>query len=112
VTVVATTNKNLAEAGNRGEFRQDLFFRLSNFYLFVPPLRERSDDIPVLADHFLSTLAPRYNKKTIKRFSPEALQIMTAYRWPGNIRELRNLVERIVVLESEEVILPPIFPSG
>jgi DNA-binding NtrC family response regulator len=111
VTVVATTNRNLAEAGAQGDFRRDLFFRLSNFYLHVPPLRERREDIPVLADHFLSYFATRYNKKTIKRFSPEAVQIMTAYDWPGNIRELRNLVERFVVLESDEEILPSHMPN-
>jgi DNA-binding NtrC family response regulator len=104
VTVVATTNRNLAEAEARGEFRKDLFFRLSNFYLHVPPLRERREDIPVLADHFLTYFATRYNKKTIKRFDPEVVEIMKTYDWPGNIRELRNLVERIVVLENAEEI--------
>jgi DNA-binding NtrC family response regulator len=111
VTVIATTNRNLAETVKRGEFRQDLFFRLSNFYLFVKPLRERSDDIPALADYFLTYFATRYNKKAVKRFSPEAKQIMAAYQWPGNVRELRNLVERIVVLESAEVILPAHLPD-
>jgi DNA-binding NtrC family response regulator len=111
VTVIATTNRNLAEAVRLGEFRQDLFFRLSNFYLFVPPLRERSDDIPVLTAHFLDYFAARYNKKTVKRFSPEAQQIIVSYHWPGNVRELRNLVERIVVLESAEVVLPSHLPE-
>ena len=111
VTVVATTNRNLAEAVAQGSFRKDLFFRLSNFYLHVPPLRERRDDIAVLADHFLTYFATRYNKKTIKRFSPEAREIMTAYDWPGNIRELRNLVERIVVLENDEEILRSHLPD-
>ena len=111
VTVIATTNKNLAEAGARGEFRKDLFFRLSNFYLHVPPLRERREDIPVLADYFLSTLANRYNKKNIKRFSPEAQKMLTEYDWPGNIRELRNVVERFVVLENAEEIIPSMLPE-
>ena len=111
VTVIATTNKNLADAGARGEFRKDLFFRLSNFYLHVPPLRERRKDIPVLADYFLSSFVKRYNKKTAKRFSIEAQQILSSYDWPGNIRELRNVVERFVVLESADEIIPSMLPE-
>ncbi|MEK6744811.1 MAG: sigma-54 dependent transcriptional regulator [Nitrospirota bacterium] len=111
VTVIATTNKNLAKAGSRGEFRTDLFFRLSNFYVHVPPLRERRVDIPILADYFLSLFATRYNNKFMKRFSPDALHILSEYDWPGNIRELRNVVERFVVLESEEEIVPSMLPE-
>jgi DNA-binding NtrC family response regulator len=110
-SVIATTNRNLAEAVETGAFRTDLFFRLSTFYLHVPPLRERREDIPVLARHFLSSLAARYNKKTIKRFSPEAEELLAAHNWPGNIRELRNLVERLVVLGNAEVILPEHLPN-
>jgi DNA-binding NtrC family response regulator len=110
-TVIATTNKDLAGAVETGDFRKDLFFRLNTFYLQVPPLRERKEDIPVLARHFLASFAKRYNKKTVKRFSPEAVALMEAYGWPGNIRELRNLVERLVVLESAEVILPEHLPD-
>jgi DNA-binding NtrC family response regulator len=94
-----------------GDFRMDLFYRLSTFYLHVPPLRERKQDIPVLADYFLSHIAQRYNKKTTKSFSPEAKKALEAYEWPGNIRELRNLVERLVVLESAEEILPRHLPG-
>ena len=104
VTVAATTNRNLAEAGARGEFRNDLFFRLSNFYLHVPPLRERREDIPILASYFLEYFAKRYNKKSVKRFLPDAEKVLSGYDWPGNIRELRNVVERYVVLESAEEI--------
>jgi DNA-binding NtrC family response regulator len=111
VTVITTTNRNLAEAVESGAFRMDLFFRLSTFYLHVPPLRERKDDIPLLARHFLTSLATRYNKKTVKNFSPEAEGFMASYAWPGNIRELRNLVERLVVLESAELILPQHLPD-
>jgi DNA-binding NtrC family response regulator len=111
VTVIATTNRNLAEAEASGLFRKDLFFRLSNFYIHVPPLRERREDIPVLADHFLTYFATRYNKKTIKRFAPDALAVLQAYDWPGNIRELRNLVERIVVLENDEEIQKSHLPA-
>jgi DNA-binding NtrC family response regulator len=111
VTVITTTNRNLAAAVESGAFRMDLFFRLSTFYLHVPPLRERKEDIPLLARHFLETLATRYNKKTVKNFSPEAEGLMASYAWPGNIRELRNLVERLVVLESAELILPQHLPD-
>jgi DNA-binding NtrC family response regulator len=110
VTVIATTNRNLSETVENGEFRMDLFYRLSIFYLHVPPLRERKEDIPLLAGYFLSQIAQRYNKKSIKRFSPESEKIMESYAWPGNIRELRNLVERLVVLESAEEILPKHLP--
>jgi DNA-binding NtrC family response regulator len=110
VTVIATTNKNMLEAVEKGEFRMDLFYRLSIFYLHVPPLRERKEDIPLMAEYFLSNIARRYNKKTVKRFSPESEKLMLNYGWPGNVREMRNLVERLVVLESAEVILPQHLP--
>ena len=111
VTVIATTNRNLSEAVEKGEFRMDLFYRLSIFYLHVPPLRERKEDIPLVAGYFLSHIAQRYNKKSIKRFSPESEKLMESYAWPGNVRELRNLVERLVVLESAEEILPKHLPN-
>jgi DNA-binding NtrC family response regulator len=111
VTVIATTNRNLAEAVEQGTFRTDLFFRLSTFYLHVPPLRERKEDIPVLARHFLERFAARYNRKGIRGFSPESEKLLVSYAWPGNIRELRNLVERLVVLESAEDILPEHLPN-
>jgi DNA-binding NtrC family response regulator len=110
-TVIATTNRNLSEAVNEGEFRRDLFFRLSTFYLHIVPLRERTDDIPLLAEHFLSHFATKYKKKKIKGFSPETLQALISYSWPGNVRELKNLVERFVVLESEDVIQPKHLPK-
>jgi DNA-binding NtrC family response regulator len=111
VTVIATTNRNLSDAVKNGDFRMDLFYRLSTFYLHVPPLRERREDIPLMATYFLSQFAKRYNKKTIKSFSPAAEKILESYDWPGNIRELRNLVERLVVLESAEEILPKHLPN-
>ncbi len=103
-TVIATTNRNLSEAVNSGEFRKDLFFRLSTFYLHIAPLRERTDDIPLLIKHFFSHYATKHNYKTVKGFSPEAEQSLISYGWPGNVRELKNLVERLVVLEKEDVI--------
>ncbi len=110
-TIIATTNRNLLDAVEKGTFRRDLFFRLSTFYLHILPLREKREDIPILARHFLSYFATRYNKKIIKGFSPEAEKLLIPYNWPGNVRELRNLVERVVVLENPEVILPEHLPK-
>lgn len=104
VVVIATTNRNLRDAIKEGRFREDLFFRLSTFYLYVPPLRQRKEDIPLLARHFISFLGTRYNRKVVKKFSPEAEKILIDYAWPGNAREMKNLIERLVVLENEEVI--------
>jgi DNA-binding NtrC family response regulator len=110
-TVIATTNRNLSEAVNKGEFRKDLFFRLTAFYLHVLPLRKRQEDIPLLANYFLNHFAKKYNKKIIKGFTPQAEELMINYAWPGNIRELKNLVERFVVLEDAEVIAPEQMPK-
>jgi DNA-binding NtrC family response regulator len=109
-TVIATSNRNLAKAVEKGEFRKDLFFRLSPLYLHIVPLRERKDDVPLLANHFLSHFASKYNKHMIKDFSPEAMRLLTDASWPGNVRELKNLVERIVVLENTEEIQPQHIP--
>ncbi len=111
VTVIATTNKNLGKAVESGEFRKDLFFRLSTFYLHISPLTERPEDIPLLARHFLSQFAKKYNKRIIIDISPEAEKLLVQYRWPGNVRELKNLVERFVVLENIEIILPEHLPN-
>jgi DNA-binding NtrC family response regulator len=109
--VIATTNKDLSDAVKKGEFRKDLFFRLSTFYLHIVPLRERPEDIPLLARHFLSHFCLKYNNKTLKGFTPEAEEVLMTAAWPGNVRELRNLVERIVVLENAEMIGPEHIPS-
>ncbi|MBI4495729.1 MAG: sigma-54-dependent Fis family transcriptional regulator [Deltaproteobacteria bacterium] len=110
-TVLATTNCNLSEMVDRGEFRMDLFFRLNAFSLHLPPLRERKEDIPVLSAHYLSSFGSRYNKKNLKGISPEAEKLLVGYHWPGNVRELRNVIERIVVLENAERILPEHLPK-
>jgi DNA-binding NtrC family response regulator len=111
VTVIATTNRNLAEAVEQGGFRMDLFFRLSTFYLHVPPLRERKEDLAPIIKFFLANFQTRYKRKIETRISPEAGNILASYNWPGNIRELRNLLERLVVLEGEEVIMPEHLPN-
>jgi DNA-binding NtrC family response regulator len=100
----------LKSAVEQGTFRMDLFFRMSAFHLYIPPLRERREDIPAIIQHYLSTFVTQYKRPATTRISPEAEQCMMAYPWPGNIRELRNLLERIVVLEGAEEILPEHLP--
>jgi DNA-binding NtrC family response regulator len=97
IRVISATNTNLENAVSQGQFRQDLYFRLNVVPISIPPLRERKEDIPLLAKHFLDKFNTAFNKK-IPGFSEKALDAFTRYHWPGNIRELENLVERIVVL--------------
>ena len=98
--VVAATNKNLEEEIERGNFREDLFYRLNVIPFYVPPLRERIQDIAVLADHFLNEFTTAYGRKP-KEMTPEAYQILQDHSWPGNVRELRNLMERIVIMNPQ-----------
>lgn len=112
VTVIATTNINLADAVRKGTFRSDLFYRLNSFYITMPSLRERKEDILLLARHFISFFARKYNEKGITSISPEAEKIMLAYQWPGNIRELKNCMERLVVLGNEGEILARDLPGS
>jgi DNA-binding NtrC family response regulator len=111
VTVIATTNRDLAAAVEKGEFRMDLFYRLNAFSLNVPPLRDRDrkEDIPLLANHFLESFAKEYNKP-VEGFSAEAEKMMLSYRWPGNVRELKNMVRGIVVLQNARMIMPEHLP--
>src|SRR5437899_6087384 len=99
VRVIAATNRHLEKALEAGEFRQDLFYRFNTFTIDLPPLRERTEDIPVLAYHFLRKAEAKVNKK-VDRVAPEALDVMKRYSWPGNLRELENSIERAVVLAS------------
>jgi two-component system nitrogen regulation response regulator NtrX len=103
VRVIAATNKNLAEEIRKGLFREDLFFRLNVIPFQVPPLRERREDIPLLARHFSAELSAEYGKR-VKELSPEALGALAALPWPGNVRELRNTIERLVIMTSGERI--------
>jgi two-component system nitrogen regulation response regulator NtrX len=103
VRVVAATNKNLEKEIERGNFREDLFYRLNVIPFTVPPLRERAEDIPVLAAHFLREFAVAYGRKP-KELSGDALAALMSYQWPGNVRELRNLMERIVILHPQQRI--------
>jgi two-component system nitrogen regulation response regulator NtrX len=95
--VIAATNKDLEEEIARGNFREDLFYRLNVVPFVVPPLRERKEDIPVLARHFLKEFSSQYSRRT-KEIADEALEVLMRYSWPGNVRELRNVIERIVIM--------------
>jgi transcriptional regulator with GAF, ATPase, and Fis domain len=109
VRVVAATNRDLAEMVKRGTFREDLFYRLSVIQVEVPPLRDRLDDVPLLADHFLARFRTQAARR-ITGFHPEALAAMTRYSWPGNVRELRNAIERAMVLGDREQIMAHDLP--
>lgn len=111
VRVVAATNRNLKEAVAKGTFREDLLYRLDVISLSIPPLRERPEDILPLAQQHLTFLAAQMGK-TVTTFSPEAAQAMVRYPWPGNIRELRNVVERALILSSGPSIEPADLPGS
>jgi len=110
VRIVVATHKNLEEQIKEGHFREDLYYRVNVFPIYMPPLRERKDDIMLLADYFLEKIAAE-NKKNISRISTPAIEMLTRYHWPGNIRELENCIERAVLLCNDDVIrsehMPP-----
>src|SRR6185369_8721886 len=97
VRVLAATNVDLVKARAEGRFREDLYYRLNVITLTLPPLRDRPDDIPLLAQHFLKHYSEQVGKK-VEALSAEALRKLTVYPWPGNVRELENVIERAVVL--------------
>jgi two-component system nitrogen regulation response regulator NtrX len=103
VRVIAASNKDLEEEIRKGNFREDLFYRLNVIPFEVPPLRERTEDIHALAAHFLRLFSEEYGRRE-KRLAPEALDLLLKYPWPGNVRELRNVIERMVIMVSGEVI--------
>jgi len=98
--VIAATNKDLEDEISKGNFREDLFYRLNVIPFYVPPLRERKEDIPLLARHFLKDLSQTYNRRP-KEISEDALDALMRYSWPGNVRELRNVIERIVIMNPQ-----------
>jgi transcriptional regulator with GAF, ATPase, and Fis domain len=104
VRVIAATNRDLEAAVARGDFRQDLFYRLNVFPIEVPPLRERKDDVLMLVEYFVQRYASRAGK-TIRTIAPKTLELLQAYTWPGNIRELQNVIERSVILSASEVFV-------
>ncbi len=110
VRVIAATNKRLEEEIRRGAFREDLFFRLNVIPFRVPPLRERREDIPLLARHFMQELSAEYGRRP-KELTPEVLEALQAQHWPGNVRELRNTIERLVIMTSGERLTPAHLPA-
>ena len=115
VRVVAASNRDLEDLIDRGEFRQDLYYRLNVFPIHIPPLRERKTDILLLADYFVEKYA-RANHKKVRRISTPAIDMLVAYHWPGNVRELENCIERAVLLSNDDVIhgfhLPPTLQTA
>jgi DNA-binding NtrC family response regulator len=115
IRLICATNRNLAEMVQQGKFRDDLYYRLNVVQMHLPPLRDRQDDIPLLAQHFLQDFAERFKKKA-KRFAQPALRALEEYAWPGNVRELENAVQRAVVLSEGPTIdvwqLPAAIRSG
>ena len=109
VRVIAATNKKLEEEIARNAFREDLFYRLNVIPFYVPALRERTEDIPILAAHFLAGFCDEYGRKP-KDFSASAMEVLLAYPWPGNVRELKNLVERMVIISPAARIEPHHLP--
>ncbi|MBU0687634.1 MAG: sigma-54 dependent transcriptional regulator [Candidatus Margulisbacteria bacterium] len=108
--IIAATNNNLKEMVSKGDFREDLFFRLNVIPINLPSLKERPEDIPLLINHFLNIFNKKFNKKA-KGFQKDSLQKLMAYDWPGNVRELENLMERLVALSKEEYLLKEKLPS-
>jgi formate hydrogenlyase transcriptional activator len=111
VRLVAATNRDLMEMVKRGEFRSDLYYRLNVFPLTLPPLRARREDISVLVTHFAEILGRRLGRQ-IKHIPPETMSALSSYHWPGNIRELQNLVERAVILSNYGVLPNPLPAAG
>ena len=103
VRIVAATNRDLAQMTRAKQFREDLYFRLNVFPIHLPPLRERTGDIPLLARHYMDRYSQRMNKR-VQTIPPEAMTALSSYRWPGNIRELQNFIERSVILTSGNVL--------
>jgi two-component system, NtrC family, nitrogen regulation response regulator NtrX len=112
VRVIAATNKDLEEEISKGNFREDLFYRLNVIPFYVPPLRERKEDIPLLARHFLKEISAEYSRRS-KEITDDAIDVLMRYSWPGNVRELRNVIERLVIMNPtvykiERKHLPPL----
>ncbi|MBL4560105.1 MAG: sigma 54-interacting transcriptional regulator [Labilibaculum sp.] len=115
VRIVAATNKNLEELIEKGDLREDFYYRINVFPIFIPPLRDRRDDIPILVDHFIDKFN-RKNNAQVKRITTSALNMLMVHRWPGNIRELENTIERSSIMTKDNVIhsydLPPTLQTA
>ncbi|MFP5286926.1 MAG: sigma 54-interacting transcriptional regulator, partial [Thermoanaerobaculia bacterium] len=111
VRIIAATNADLEAAVQQGIFREDLFYRLNVITINLPPLRHRSEDVPLLAQHFLQHYA-RENEKPLREISSQAMELLLDHHWPGNVRELENAVERAVVLSTGEVLDVDLLPAS
>jgi transcriptional regulator with PAS, ATPase and Fis domain len=109
VRIISATNKDLLKAIEEKIFRNDLYYRIQVIPIYLPPLRERKDDIGELAKHFIESYNREFNKH-VKGISPGAERMMTDYSWPGNIRELKNVIERAIILGNEDMLLPEHLP--
>jgi len=110
VRMIAATNENLEENVKNGKFREDLFYRLHVFPIFLPDLKNRREDIPLLAYHFLDSFS-KEAKKEIRGISKEAIKLLLEYHWPGNVRELENAIERAVIMTDQDYLVPNDFPK-
>lgn len=110
VRIMAATNKNLLEEIKKGRFREDLYYRLNVVEIHIPPLRERTEDIPEIVNAFLEEFKEKYNKPDLS-LSRDAMAVLTTYAWPGNVRELRNVIERATVLSRANVVEADDFPD-
>ena len=111
IRVICATNRSLSELVQQGKFREDLYYRLNVVQMHLPPLRERRDDISLLAQHFLETAAEQFKRK-VKRFSTQALRALEEHAWPGNVRELSNAVQRAVVLSEGSAVEVSHLPAA
>jgi len=111
VRIIAATNVDLRQMVREGRFREDLFYRLNVITIELPPLRQRKEDVPLLADYFLKKYAEE-NDRPVQRVTPEALRPLLLYSWPGNVRELENVIERAVVLSSGSEINIDLLPDS
>ncbi|MCQ2445216.1 MAG: sigma 54-interacting transcriptional regulator, partial [Mailhella sp.] len=111
VRLICATHRPLEKLVEDGLFREDLYYRINVFPLFIPPLRDRMDDILPLAEHFIHTFSKNYTRG-VRRLSPQAADILTAYRWPGNVRELQNAMERAVLLCESDMVCACHLPSA
>jgi DNA-binding NtrC family response regulator len=109
VRIIAATNRSPMQAVKEGKLREDLLYRLNVFPIHLPPLRERADDVPLIAEHFLEEISRREGQ--VKTFAPEALKRLSEYGWPGNVRELRNIVHRAYVMARGSVIVDECLPT-
>jgi len=110
VRIIAATNADLEEVVEQGGFREDLYYRLNVITILLPPLRKRTEDIPLLAQHFLARYG-KENEKPLREIAPEAMALLLDYHWPGNVRELENVVERGVVLSTGEILDVELLPK-